>query len=360
MPQARLNACLSDHSVTAPLRLRRAGKVEGGLPELPSPFFVDQRALCVPAGAQGGAMASVDAVRVIVTAAEQGLYVGPEAAVYLSESGVNWAALAASERGGLLVDLLLGEQPADAVELSTRLGLICHIVPDLDRLRAMPRRPGLYKDVYTHTLRVIAATPADLITRLAALLHDIAKPDTLVIDGGSAHFPNHDLLGADRAARRLRGLGFEDEITAGVETLVRLHLRANSYEPTWTDSAVRRLHLDAGAHWQRLLDLSHADVTSARPEAVARARRRVQDLAAHAAGLEKPVEVCPLNGNDLMRRFQREPGPWIGEVKLHLLDLVRSGSLEPDDQDGAWAAASAHLRDGNSSRMSTTLADTPK
>lgn len=307
------------------------------------PFSIDQGALCVPSGTAGDTTGPVAIIRTIVIAADQGLFVGPEAAGYLSRAGMVCAELTAQERGCLLVELLLADCPADAVELATRLGIMRHLLPDLDRLQEMPRRPALYKDVFTHTLRVIAATPPDAITRLAALMHDIAKPDTLVIEGGAAHFPNHDLIGAERAGRRLRGLGFTDEITEGVRTLVRLHQRANSYEATWTDSAVRRLHLDAGAHWERLLDLSHADVTSARPEAVVRARRRVDELADHAARLDKPVDVCPLDGNELMERLGRGPGRWIGEVKLHLLELVRSGRLDPNDKDAAWEAVGALL-----------------
>jgi poly(A) polymerase len=158
-----------------------------------------------------------------------------------------------------------------------------------------------------------------------------------------AHFPYHDLVGADRAARRLRGLGFDDGTVSAVETLVRLHLRANSYEPNWTDSAVRRLQLDAGAQWQRLLDLSYADVTSARSEVVARARRRVEALAEHAVTLDRPVEICPLDGNQLMTVLNRGPGRWIGRVKALLTQQVRDGVLNPEDEAGAWRVVNNYL-----------------
>ncbi len=307
---------------------------------LPDGFTVDQGALfpCDDAAtrAEEGPRCLIEAV---CAAAAHKLHVGRETADLLVSAAPALRSLQPEQRGALLLDLVLCAEPDTAVDLAVRTGLLKQILPDIDRLRAMPKGQGRYKDVYVHTLRVLAATPADPIARLAALLHDIAKPDTLVFEGGMAHFPNHDLLGADRAERRLRGLGFNEPFATAVGTLVRLHLRANSYEPSWTDSAVRRLHLDAGEHWQRLLDLSNADVTSARQDVVARARRRVQALAEHAKLLDQPVEVSPLDGTVLMERFGRGPGRWIGEVKRELIVRVREGSLDPEDNETAWRIA---------------------
>jgi len=307
---------------------------------LPEGFSVDQGALFLCAGTEARLQAEpTRLLEAVCTAAAHVLHVGRETAAMLASAAPALGVLAPARRGELLLGLVLCPAPDAAVDLAVRCSLLKPLLPDIDRLRAMPKGQGRYKDVYVHTLRVLAATPEDPITRMAALLHDIAKPDTLVIEGGSAHFPNHDLLGADRAARRLRGLGFDEAFADGVATLVRLHLRANSYEPNWTDSAVRRLHLDAGEHWQRLLDLSYADVTSARADVVSRARRRVQALAEHARSLDKPVEVSPLDGNALMERFGRGPGRWIGEVKRELIDRLREGTLAADDHDGAWRVA---------------------
>jgi tRNA nucleotidyltransferase/poly(A) polymerase len=307
---------------------------------LPEGFTLDQGALLAGEDALpllSGAPEGL--VAVVCAAATHRLHIGRATADLIGAAAPTLRGLPPRRRGVLLLNLVLCARPADAVDLAVRCGLLRQLLPDIGRLRTMPKGQGRYKDVYVHTLRVLDATPPDPITRLAALLHDIAKPDTLVLEGGVAHFPNHDLLGADRAERRLSGLGFDPAFAAAVGTLVRLHLRANSYEPNWTDSAVRRLHLDAGEHWPRLLDLSHADVTSARPEVVARARRRVQALAEHARALEKPVEVSPLDGIELMERFGRGPGRWIGEVKRELIARVRDGSLDPEDRDAAWRVA---------------------
>ncbi len=318
-----------------------ASAADGERIALPAGFSADQGALFLCSDAEARIQDRPQSLlEAVCLAATHALHIGRETAASLSAGAPALGSLPAEQRGTALLELVLCPAPDAAVDLALRCGLLKPLLPDIDRLRAMPRGQGRYKDVYVHTLRVLASTPPDPITRMAALLHDIAKPDTLVIEGGSAHFPNHDLIGADRAARRLRGMGFDEPFVDGVATLVRLHLRANSYEPTWTDSAVRRLHLDAGEHWQRLLDLSYADVTSARPDVVARARRRVQALAEHAQALDKPAEISPLDGNALMERFGRGPGRWIGEVKRELIERVRDGTLAPDDAVAAWQIAS--------------------
>jgi poly(A) polymerase len=148
-------------------------------------------------------------------------------------------------------------------------------------------------------------------------------------------------LNADRALR------------SSVRTLVALHGRPAAYDPTWTDSAVRRLALDTGDSWEDLLDLAAADVTSAREQKRIAASHRVTGLRTRFRDLQEQMELArlesPLDGNDLMRIFDRPPGPWIKEVKNHLRELVIEGVLSPDDRDGASRIAREHLTQQDSS-----------
>src|SRR5579875_2953157 len=175
-------------------------------------FCADQGALRLLPGFAGAverdATLALDALR---AAARDALHVPHDAAHLLRGCAPGVRALPGRVRGEALRDLVLAPDPAAAIDLAARLDLLGAIVPEAKALRAMPKAGALYKDVYLHTLRVVAATPPDPITRLAALLHDIAKPDTLQIVGGEAHFPNHDAIGADRAARRLKALKFPKE-----------------------------------------------------------------------------------------------------------------------------------------------------
>lgn len=240
-----------------------------------------------------------------------------------------------------LTEIVSTSHPILALETMSRTGLMTLLLPEVENLRRMPSGEGRHKDVYRHTLLVVARTRPDPITRMAALLHDIGKPATKVVEGGAVKFPGHAEVGAEMARRRMRDLGFDRPTRDAVTLLVALHLRANSYEAEWTDAAARRLAREAGDQFDRLLDLSRADVTSARRQAVERALRRVDALEARVAALraaeDKPES--PLDGAELMTLFGRPPGRWIGEVKSHLAALVGAGELAPDDKERATAIA---------------------
>jgi poly(A) polymerase len=271
----------------------------------------------------------------------------PDAA-HLSALAVGVAGLEGLEQGELpqaLLHILTTPHPIVALEAMRHSGLMARLLPEVEALRRMPSGEGRHKDVYHHTLIVTARTPPDPITRVAALLHDIGKPATKVVERGVVRFPGHAELGAEMARRRMRALGFAKPMQA-VTLLVALHLRANSYEEDWTDSATRRLAREAGDQLGRLLDLSRADVTSSRREAVERALRRVDALEARIAAIraaeEKPES--PLDGIALMQIFGLPPGPWIGRIKSHLAALVGTGELAPDDVDRATVIARELMR----------------
>ncbi|MGD9893880.1 MAG: HD domain-containing protein [Dehalococcoidia bacterium] len=232
-----------------------------------------------------------------------------------------------------IVEILTSAHPEIGIDLLCDAGLAERILPEIESLRTMPATGGRHKDVYRHTRRVVAGTEPDPVLRLAALFHDVGKPPTKRIEDGTVHFPGHAEVGADMTRRRLHYLDGDEHLVDAVTRLVALHLRANSYEPDWTDSAVRRLDRDAGDQLDRLLALSRADVTSARQEAVVRALRRVDALADRIEDV-RAADVqpeCPLTGHDLMAIFRQPPGPWIGRIKSHLEALVAAGELAAGD-----------------------------
>ncbi len=242
-----------------------------------------------------------------------------------------------------LSKILVSPHPASGIRLLCDLGLMAHIIPEVLELRGMHQEGYRHKDVYEHTLQVLENVPPTLVLRLAALLHDIAKPRTRSVDDGEVHFFGHDRKGAQMAREILARLRYSAEIIERVCQLVELHLRANAYEPDWTDGAVRRLMREVGPALDDLLVLSHADVTSRSAERRAAARRRVDELRARVEAIRAREDVAqlksPLDGHDLMALFSRGPGPWIKPIKEHLLNLVLEGQLRPDDRAAAEAEA---------------------
>ncbi len=241
--------------------------------------------------------------------------------------------------------ILLSPRPAFGIRLTVTLGLMRYLIPEVLKLSGVSQRPLHHKDVFEHTLGVVRNTPPDLLLRWAALLHDIAKPQTKSVRDGQVHFFGHDEVGARLARRILNDLRFEQGFIRRVSKLIRMHLRVNSYASTWTDGAVRRLVREAGDELAPLIALSRADVTSYRAERVRAAAQRADEFERRCAELEAAEDIArmssPLDGHDLMTLFGGGPGRWIQEIKDYLLALVLDGDLAQDDRERAIALAVA-------------------
>jgi poly(A) polymerase len=256
-----------------------------------------------------------------------------------------------------LVKLVCGRVPRRGIELLVDTGLADHVLPELVALRECTDPLHRHKDVYRHTLAVlenaIAREPdgPDLVLRLAALLHDIGKPDTREIhrDGGVS-FHHHDVVGARMTRHRMRELRFDKETIKAVSELVRLHLRFHTYDQGWTDAAVRRYARDAGPLLEQLNLLTRADVTTGNARKAAAIQRRVDDFEVRLAELREREELEAIrpavDGNAIMAHLGIRPGPVVGEAWNHLLDLrLEHGPMTEQEAyaalDAWWAARQA-------------------
>lgn len=130
-----------------------------------------------------------------------------------------------------------------------------------------------------------------------------------------------------------RRLGFDKPLKKQIHFLILHHLRAGQYDGSWTDAAVRRFDRDMQQHLDDLLDLSRADITSARPGKRQAALRSISDLARRIEDLRAQDAIVPPLptgiGNLIMERFALPPSRQIGELKEALERAVETGELEP-------------------------------
>lgn len=253
--------------------------------------------------------------------------------------------------------LLIGPEPSAGIDLLVRTGLAAHVLPEVDRLTTCVDPQQRHKDVYAHTLAVVdncvATSPGaegdqpDLVLRLAALLHDIGKPDTRRIHpDGSVTFHHHELVGARMAKARLKELRYDTRTTEDVAELVRLHLRFHTYKMGWNDSAVRRYVRDAGHLLDRLNALTRADVTTANRRKAQRIAARMDELEERIDELRRQEELDrlrpALDGHQIMAHLGLDPGPLVGEAWNHLLELrLEHGPMSEQEAYAAldrWAA----------------------
>lgn len=242
-----------------------------------------------------------------------------------------------------LSKLLLSDNPRAGIEALVDSGIAAVVMPEIPALKLEMDEHHHHKDVYQHTLTVLEQAigyekdyglAPDLVSRLAALMHDIGKPATRKLEpGGAVSFYHHDAVGAKLATKRLRKLRFDNDTTKSVAKLVELHLRFFGYsDQPWSDSAVRRYVRDAGAELTRLHILTRSDVTTRNQRRADRLGFAYDDLEKRIAEISEQEELNAmrpdLDGAQIMQLLDLKPGRDVGEAYKFLLELrIEEGPL---------------------------------
>ncbi len=289
-----------------------------------------------------------------------GFAVAPRLVVAMTAMAEQIARITPERVRAELDKLLCGEHPGEGIDLLVRTGLAERVLPEVPAMRLEIDEHHQHKDVYAHSLTVLAqavdrelADPAhpspDLVLRWAALLHDVGKPATRRHEpAGGVSFHHHEVVGAKLVRKRLRALRHSKQVTEEVARLVFLHLRFHGYgSGEWTDSAVRRYVTDAGPQLAQLHKLVRADSTTRNARRAAMLQATYDDLQARIeriAEAEDLARVRPdLDGNAIMALLGVPAGPVVGRAWQYLKELrLDRGPLSPQQAEAAllqWARA---------------------
>jgi poly(A) polymerase len=283
-----------------------------------------------------------DALRMLRAArfaAQLDFSVVPEVQAAMTAMAGRLSVVSAERISGELTKLMRApgpDGPVRGISVLVNTGVAEQVLPEVPALRLEVDEHFRHKDVYQHSLTVLARAisyeaayglEGDLVVRLAALLHDIGKPRTRrILPDGRVAFHHHEVVGAAMAHQRLTALRFPASVVSDVAELVKLHLRFHGYgDEEWTDAAVRRYVHAAGHLLTRLHVLTRADCTTRNARKAQRLERAYDDLESRIKVLSAQEELDKirpdLNGNDIMEILGIKPGPLVGEAYRYLLDL---------------------------------------
>ncbi|MGI2335924.1 MAG: HD domain-containing protein [Dehalogenimonas sp.] len=319
-------------------------------------------------------------LRGVRLAAELGFTIDPDTAD-LIRAGAAWLSTVAGERTREELLRLLSLPGAGAnVEHLDQLGLLNVIFPEMEASRGIEQPKEHAWDVFNHQLQTIYAldwimrqghwphaepSVRDLIpippevteyfngrtghgagrlalTRLAALLHDISKPETKILtDSGRIRFFGHAQKGAEVVKTILERLRFSNRETILVTAMVRAHLRPVQMGPERvlpTPRAVFRYLRDTGEGALGTLYLSLADHLAARGPALEldNFREHVTIVSYILAELErqsvKSRQTPLITGHELQQRFGLKPGPKIGAIMAATREAQATGELHTPEE----------------------------
>lgn len=218
--------------------------------------------------------------------------------------------------------LLMSGQPSIGLWLMQRSGLLKMLLPELEEGADVTQPGGYHRyKVLEHAMITADHAPKDLVMRLAALLHDVAKPRCRETFEGGAHFYAHEKAGEEMARAILTRLKYSSELTDRVALLVRRHM----FAVPETEKGLRRLIAKTGVQGlYDLIALRRADILAQGMEGstgyLDQFKQAVEDELAR-----KPpfgLQDLAVDGVDLMKEFGLEPGSELGQMLRWLLDLV--------------------------------------
>lgn len=227
-----------------------------------------------------------------------------------------------------LIKIILSKEPKSGIELLEKLGILEIVIPELTKARGIEQNQAHAYDVWEHLLRTLQHAadkdwPLDI--RLAALFHDISKPETRRLSRETSQytFYGHEVIGSRVTKKILERLKFPAELIMKVTKLIRWHMFFSDTE-TISLSAVRRMITNVGPEniWD-LINVRICDrIGTGRPKENPYRLRKYKAMIEEALRDPLSVSMLKIDGKRLMDVAYETPGPKIGFVLSALLEEV--------------------------------------
>jgi len=236
-----------------------------------------------------------------------------------------------------LFKILRTPKPSVGLIMLQETDLLKYVFPEIAVMYGLEQTSEWHhKDIFFHTMEVVdnaAKLSNDTNLRLAALVHDIAKPKTRRLHSKKGYtFYGHDDLGSRMLEEISKRMKFSNKTKNYIQKLTALHLRPISLaKKEVTDSAIRRLIVDGGEHLDDLMLLCRADITTKNPDNVKKYLSNFDRVEKRMNEVDKLDELrsfqSPVKGDEIMKMFNLSAGKKIGAIKSLIEEAILDGEI---------------------------------
>lgn len=233
--------------------------------------------------------------------------------------------------------ILSSPKPSVGLKLLFDSGILEIVFPEIYVMAGVDQRKDFHhKDVFLHTLQVvdnICEETDNVWLRFAALVHDVAKPPTKkFIEDIGWTFHGHEELGARMMKKIFHRMKLPMHQLEYIQKLIRLHLRPIALaKEEVTDSAIRRLIVQADEDLEDLITLCRADITSKNPVKVEKYLGNYERVMQKVRDVKERDQLrafqSPVRGEEIMQICDLKPSRKVGEIKTAIEEAILDGKI---------------------------------
>lgn len=241
--------------------------------------------------------------------------------------------------------ILSHSRPSIGIRILLETDILKIIFPELALLVGVEQRDWYHhKDVFEHTMKVVdnlAENTDDLKLRFTGLVHDIGKPRVKqFVEGTGWTFHGHEQVGVRMLKKICKKLKLSNAYCDFSQKMTRLHMRPiHLIGEDVTDSAIRRLIVQAGDDLENLIMLCRADITSGNPKRVKKHLENFDAVMKRIHEVEEKDRMrafqSPVRGDEIMKTCNIKPGPLVGRLKRMIEEAILDGTI-PNEHQAAY------------------------
>jgi tRNA nucleotidyltransferase (CCA-adding enzyme) len=207
--------------------------------------------------------------------------------------------------------ILISKYFVDGINYLNYSGILSYMISEFSKFDSIQNEDCKWhtKNLFNHTLEVMTRVPATIEHRLAALLHDVGKVNTMTINNTGIHFYQHQFHSQRIAKNFMIHYKYTNKQIEWISNSIMMHM---NFIEKMSEKTIRKMINKYGKEqFLFFLDLAMAD--SLRPERKYIVQSII-DFVNTNKYIPEVITKMPVNGDMIMKRYNLKPSKIVGEL----------------------------------------------